>query len=301
MSHIFPIGGGKGGIGKSFITANLGVLFAKHGKKVVLVDLDLGGSNLHTFLGIKNPRRGLNEFINKTYNNLEHVVVPTIVPNLFMISSMNCSIEIANLFHSQKLRVIKAIQKLPYEYVLLDLGAGTNYNTLDFFLTSNEGLFIFTPEPTSIENTVRFIRAAYLRKLKQILKQRTFNTIVKNIVDDLKSEIIVSSSNIFSFLDKYDPPRSELLQIKLREFKFKFVLNQFRKQIDINLGDKIEKVCNRHFYSKFEFLGNISYDERVCDSIYKKTIFINRYPHILTAMELQNIEQKMIKSVQSKF
>ena len=301
MSYIFPIGGGKGGIGKSFITANLGVLFARHGKKVVLVDLDLGGSNLHTFLGIKNPRRGLNEFINKTYKNLEHVVVPTIVPNLFMISSMNCSIEIANLFHSQKLRVIKAIQELPYEYVLLDLGAGTNYNTLDFFLTSNEGLFIFTPEPTSIENTVRFIRAAYLRKLKQILKQRTFNTIVKNIVDDLKSEIIVSSSNIFSFLDKYDPPRSELLQIKLREFKFKFVLNQFRKQIDINLGDKIEKVCNRHFYSKFEFLGNISYDERVCDSIYKKTIFINRYPHILTAMELQNIEQKMIKSVQSKF
>ena len=301
MSYIFPIGGGKGGIGKSFITANLGVLFARHGKKVVLVDLDLGGSNLHTFLGIKNPRRGLNEFINKTYKNLEHVVVPTIVPNLFMISSMNCSIEIANLFHSQKLRVIKAIQELPYEYVLLDLGAGTNYNTLDFFLTSNEGLFIFTPEPTSIENTVRFIRAAYLRKLKQILKQRTFNTIVKNIVDDLKSEIIVSSSNIFSFLDKYDPPRSELLQIKLREFKFKFVLNQFRKQIDVNLGDKIEKVCNRHFYSKFEFLGNISYDERVCDSIYKKTIFINRYPHILTAMELQNIEQKMIKSVQSKF
>ena len=299
MSYIFPIGGGKGGIGKSFITANLGVLFAKHGKKVVLVDLDLGGSNLHTFLGIKNPRRGLNEFINKTYKNLEHVVVPTIVPNLFMISSMNCSIEIANLFHSQKSRIINAIQKLPYEYVLLDLGAGTNYNTLDFFLTSNEGLFIFTSEPTSIENTVRFIRAAYLRKLKQILKQRTFNTIVKDIVDDLKSKIIVSSSDIFHFLDKYDPARSELLQIKLREFKFKFVLNQFRKQIDVNLGDKIEKVCNRHFYSKFEFLGNISYDEKVCDSIYKKIIFINRYPHTLTAMELQNIEQKMIKSVQN--
>jgi len=50
MPRIYPIGGGKGGVGKSFITANLGALLAKQGKRVVLVDLDLGGSNLHTFL-----------------------------------------------------------------------------------------------------------------------------------------------------------------------------------------------------------------------------------------------------------
>ena len=296
MSHIFPIGGGKGGIGKSFITANLGVLFAKQGKKVVLVDLDLGGSNLHTFLGIKNPKRGLNEFINKTYKNLEQVVVPTIVPNLFVISSMNCSIEIANLLHLQKLKIIRAIQKLPYEYILLDLGPGTNYNNLDFFLTSDEGVFIFTPEPTSIENTVRFIRAAYLRKMKQIIKQREFNSIVKKVADNSEALTIKSPSEIFQFLDKYDPEKRKLLQAKLNKFKFKFVLNQFRKQMDINLGDKIEKVCNRHFYSKFEFLGNISYDERVCDSIYSKILFINRYPHTLASIELQSIEKKMTKS-----
>lgn len=102
MSHIYSIGSGKGGSGKSFINANLGALFAKQGKSVVLVDLDLGGSNLHTFFGLRNPKAGLNAFLNKTIKNLDESVVPTIIPNLFMISSMNCSMEIANLFHTQK-------------------------------------------------------------------------------------------------------------------------------------------------------------------------------------------------------
>ena len=65
VPQILPIGGGKGGIGKSFIAANLGVLMAKQGIKVALVDLDLGASNLHTFIGEARCRSGLNHFLNK--------------------------------------------------------------------------------------------------------------------------------------------------------------------------------------------------------------------------------------------
>ena len=119
MPHIFPIGGGKGGSGKSFITANLGALFARQGRKVVLVDLDLGGSNLHTLVGLKNPGTGLHEFMNKNISDLAQAAVPTRIPNLFVITSMDCSMEIANLFHTQKQKIIRAVQKLPYEYILL--------------------------------------------------------------------------------------------------------------------------------------------------------------------------------------
>jgi len=65
MPRIYPIGSGKGGAGKSFITANLGVLLSKQGKRVVLVDLDLGGSNLHTFLEHQGQKIDLNDFLNK--------------------------------------------------------------------------------------------------------------------------------------------------------------------------------------------------------------------------------------------
>jgi len=292
MPRIYPIGGGKGGAGKSFITANLGVLLAKQGKRVVLIDLDLGGSNLHTFLEHQGQKNDLNDFLNKTIKNLDRAALPTIIPNLSIISSINCSLEIANLLHAQKLKIIKAIQRLPYDYILLDLGAGTHYNTLDFFLTSNEGIFIFTPEPTAIENTLRFIKAVYYRKVRQLFKQRAFNTTVKDLLDR-SNDTTIKLPDIIKFVMEQYPQRGELLKARLSEARFKFILNQFRKQIDPTLGMKIEKVCNRHFYSKFEFLGNVSYDERVYDSIFSKKIYMAKYPYTTTATDMQYISKKL--------
>ncbi len=299
MSRIFPLGGGKGGTGKTVIAANLGTLLAKNGKKVVLVDLDLGGANLHTCFGIRNPKIGLDEFLNKTCKGLDQVVVPTVVPNLSLVTSVNCSLEIANLFHAQKLKIIRAIKRLPYDYILLDLGAGTAFNTLDFFLISNEGLFVFTPEPMSIENTARFIRAAYLRKLKQILKQGVFLEIARGIIANLgNTGAAVKSSDVLEALTEKDPAKGQLLLEKLSEFRFKLILNQFQKGIDESLGEKIETVCNRHFHSEFQFLGNVSYDERVHDSVLSNRPYVTKYPYTPTAQDLKDIADKLTGNAQ---
>jgi flagellar biosynthesis protein FlhG len=297
MTIIYSIGGGKGGVGKSFITANLGVLFAKQGKKVVLVDLDLGGSNLHTFLGLQNPKSGLDDFLNKRTTNLQDAATQSDIPGLSIICSMNCSLEIANLFYAQKQKIISAIQRLPYDYILLDLGAGTDFNTIDFFLTSHEGIFIFTPEPTSVENTLRFIKAIFYRRLKQILKQRTFNSILKEFKNNVKDPNN-SLPSIIESLKEQDPDRALALLSKLAEYKFRFILNEFRKQTSPKLGENIERVCNRHFYSKFQFLGYISYDERVHDSISSRKVFIKNYPYTSTATELQYIAKKIVEESQ---
>ena len=293
MSQTCPIGGGKGGSGKSFITANLGVLFAKQGKRVVLVDLDLGGSNLHTFLSLRNPKLGLHDFLSKGCKNLDDVAIPTSIPNLSLISSNNCSHEIGNLFHAQKLKIIRAINKLSYDYVLLDLGAGTIFNILDFFLISNKGLFIITPEPTSIENTFQFIKAVYLRKIKQVLKQNPFNTFVKKLQAEGKNNLIRSPMELLEIIEKQDPKKGKLLQGELEKLQFRFIMNQFRKETDVTMGNKIEKLCNRHFFAQFQFLGNIRYDERVHDSIYSRSIYMNRYPYSITAVDLQNVAGKL--------
>ncbi len=295
MPEIYPIGGGKGGVGKSFIVASLGTLLAKRGKNVVLVDLDLGVSNLHTFLSIKNPKTGINSFLNKSVKKLHSVAVPTIIPNLFFISSAGCSMEIANLFYAQKQKIIAAIKKLPFDYILLDLGAGTNYNTLDFFLTSNEGILICTPEPTAIENAFSFIKAAYLRKLKQVIKQHTFHAMVKDAVANPK-KVAIKSPDIIDIVLKYDPDKETFFKNKLNDFRFKFIINQFRKNLDPALGDKIETVCNRHFYSNFQFLGNISYDERIYDSILAKNIYIHKFPYTTSSIDLKTIADKITES-----
>ena len=230
MTEIYPIGGGKGGVGKSFITANLGALFAKRGKRVVLIDLDLGASNLHTLLGINNPGNGINSFLDKTAKKLDRVAVPTIIPNLFFISSLHCLIEIANLYYTQKQKLINAIRKLPFDYIFLDLGPGTNYNTLDFFLTSKNGILILTHELPSIENSFRFIKAVYLRKLKQIIKQHAFTSAVKNAAVNDKNAVI-NSDDIIKIVLKYDPEKEEFLKEELSELKFKLSAIQLNTNV----------------------------------------------------------------------
>ena len=293
MPKIFPIGGGKGGVGKSFIAASLGALIAKHGHKVVVIDLDLGASNLHTFLGIKSPKTGINSFLDKSVESLQDVAVPTNIHNLSFISSFHCAMEIANLFHAQKIKLIKSIKSLDFDYILIDLGAGTNFNTLDFFLTSSEGMFVCTPEPTSIENAFRFIKSAYLRRLKQLIKRNDFNSKVKQLAEEEFHSM--PSSDIVDFILTSDPDSEVFLKQQISKFNFKFILNQFRKNMDLRLGDKIETICNRHFYSRFEFLGNIDFDERVLDAIFHKKLFVREYPDARTAVKLKKIAERLVQ------
>ncbi len=298
MPKIYPIGGGKGGVGKSFISASLGALIANQGHRVALIDLDLGASNLHTFLGMPAPESGLNRYLNKAAQELQSAAVSTQISNLTFISSCHCSMEIANLFYAQKIKLINAIKKLPYDYIFLDLGAGTNFNTLDFFLTANKGIIVCTPEPTSIENAFRFIRAVYLRRLKQLIKQHPFDTRVKTAVQE-NNPNIMKTQGIIDIVLRYDPGNEAFLKERIAQFQFKMILNQFRKNADPALGEKIKIVCNRHFYSPFEILGQVDFDERVIDSIYARKLYVKEYPATATAMGLRHIAELLTHNQQA--
>ncbi len=298
MRRIYSVGGGKGGSGKSFVAASLGILLARQGKRVVLVDLDLGASNLHTLLGQRVPERGLDSYIDKTANGLEEVAFATSIPNLYLISSTRCSLEIANLFYAQKVKVISAIKSLPFDYILLDLGPGTHFNTLDFFLISPEGLFVTTPEPTAIENTFIFMRSIYLRKLKLSLKEANMWHIYQEEVPKLSKGTVKSPLGFIKILIAREPEKGKIFEDLLSKLHFRLILNKFRGQVNENLGEQLVEVCNRHLYPSFDFLGNISYDSRVYESILARNIFIRKYPYTKTVSDLQNMVRNLIEGRQ---
>ena len=80
--NILAIGGGKGGVGKSVISANIGYCLSRLGHKVICLDSDLGGANLHTLLGIKYPPKTLHDYFQKKVQSLEDIVIKTDFPNL---------------------------------------------------------------------------------------------------------------------------------------------------------------------------------------------------------------------------
>lgn len=293
--RVYTVGGGKGGTGKSFTTANLGTILAQQGNKVLLVDLDLGASNLHTFLALGKPQISLKQYLEKEVNDINDVILKTTQANLSIISSSGCSLEIANLYYAQKLKLIRAIKKLSYDYILIDLGSGTHFNTLDWYLISNNGILITTPEPVSIENMFRFIKSIYLRKLKAVFKAHGLNIICRKYLNNAKKSHISSFSDIMKFVKQYDDENDTRIENYIKDETIGLILNQFRWQVDKEFGQKITRICNKHLYFNYYFLGTISSDNKIADATMNNRVFVKEYSYANAAIEIRNIARAIIE------
>jgi flagellar biosynthesis protein FlhG len=169
-ANILAVGGGKGGVGKSILSISLGTALARQGQSVVLVDLDLGAANLHTYLGILGRTPTIADFIVNKTPSLENLVVETSEQNLCLISGAEFVPGVTSPAHWIKLKLLRHLKALPADYVIIDLGAGVHFNTLDFFGISNRGIVITQPEPGAVMNAYSFIKGALFRKMQNIFK-----------------------------------------------------------------------------------------------------------------------------------
>ena len=294
MTCIMPIGGNKGGTGKSFIGGNLCIALAKRGKRTLMVDLDLGASNLHTMIGMSLPSGSLSDFINRRVEKLEETVIPTPVPGLFLISGARNDLDASNISYQQKQRLVRAISRLSYDYIILDLGAGTSFNTVDFFMISNTGLFVAIPEPTAIENIYRMVRSLFFRMVKQCAGASDFRTIVsvarerdpEGHADHLDNLLIV-------FSDLF-PEKANFFEKSLKNVSFKLVMNQMRDSDNPKLGNLICGVIEKHLGVPVAFLGNIAYNSHVHDSVCNRAPFMDKYSYTQTTTDIRKLSETVI-------
>jgi MinD-like ATPase involved in chromosome partitioning or flagellar assembly len=157
---VWAVAGGKGGVGKSVVASNLAVAVARRGLRCLLIDADLGGGNQHTLFGIEAPRTTLDAFLQGDEKSLASVAVPTRFHGLSLVYAACDAVGSANPKHSQKQKFIRHFKKADADVVILDLGAGTSFNTLDLFLAARVQLVVTTPELTAIQNAYGFIKCA---------------------------------------------------------------------------------------------------------------------------------------------
>jgi flagellar biosynthesis protein FlhG len=295
MGHIWPIGGGKGGSGKSFITSSLGRLSAGLGKKTLVIDLDLGAANLHTLVGVPYPQKGFSDFIRKKIPQLEDTVVETPVENLFLISGAHDNFDIANLSYEKKIKTLRAIARLDYDRVLLDLGAGTSFNTLDFFLISQNGIFITTPEPTSIENAYRLIRSIYFRRIRYCFNGTGFKALEDEVDRQFGDGSVSKPECMMKVIAQMHPEKYGQLQDEFSAFRFKLIINQVRKQDNAVLGLQMCRMIEKHLGLHMEFVGNVAYDDHVHDAICQQVSFLERYPYTKTASDLRELGKHIVQ------
>jgi len=292
-NHILAIGGGKGGTGKSLITASLGICLADRGNGVLLIDADLGTANLHTFLGLEPPKIGLSDFVTKRESTISGVITKTGINNLKLISGAKDMIGIANLSYGQKMKVLNNIKKLNYRYILLDLGPGTSFNILDFFLISHCGILITSPEPTSIENTYRFTKGLLFRYLRKIISKKVVRSLIDNGIRQRNGHKFESVFDLMEAIEKIEPRLGDTISSYLSTLDIKLIVNQVRTSKDRAIGQKMAIATKKYFGIPIDFLGNVSHDNKVSKGLLQKKPLMDYLPHSKAFKELTEITQKI--------
>ncbi|MCK5674700.1 MAG: P-loop NTPase [Spirochaetales bacterium] len=296
MNTIIPIASGKGGVGKTIFTANLAVTLAKMGKTVIAIDLDLGSSNLHTCLGIKNRHPGIGNFIYNKDVSLESLIVKTEIDRLYFIPGDSLIPGTANLQYFIKKKLIKSIQNLVADYILLDLGAGTSYNIIDFFLISKTGILVTTPETTSILSAYAFLKTTIFRMLFRSFpakskERETIHHFLTDRMEGTDNSFIV----LTEYLRKINPDSGDFSLRQINNFYPRIVLNIGRNKQAISLGSKLRQICKKNIGINMEYIGYIEYTEQVSESIINRTALALSSPNSQFARAIRKIAENLIQ------
>jgi flagellar biosynthesis protein FlhG len=216
-------------------------------------------------MGIRTPSRTLNDFISRQYATLDEVCMGTEQKGLRIICGASEVLTLANLQYTQKVKILQAISKIEADHVILDLGAGTGFNTLDFFLSADRQIVVMTPQPVAIQNAYAFVRNAVYRTLSRLTSRRpSLGGLVKAAMDP-KNDIQVRT--VSTLLDRVaengDPADASEMAIHLKRIHPTLITNMIREPRDKNAGRIIQMVSQKHLMIQAEVGGGVYYDPQI--------------------------------------
>ncbi len=181
---VVSVTSGKGGVGKTNISTNLAYALAGSGKKVLLLDADLGLANVDVMLGL-TPEYNLFHLFHGNIP-LQKIILPTRFGFSILPAASGVS-EMLELSTGQKLELLDAMDALEntIDYLIVDTGAGINDNVLYFNLAAQERIVVLTPEPTSLTDAYAVIKVMNQQHGVQRFK------VVVNMAPDRKSALEV--------------------------------------------------------------------------------------------------------------
>jgi flagellar biosynthesis protein FlhG len=189
--------------------------------------------------------------------------------NLCLIAGAGDVLSLANIHVSQKAKLIQNLARLDCDYVVLDLGAGTSYNVLDFFLIAEKKVVVITAQPTSIQNAYAFNRNTVYRRLNQLASQKSsLQTIIKTAMDtnnELKVRTVSELLQIIQELNGIEAMTA--LQEEIRKIQPFLITNMTHTNRDKRAGGVIQMVADKYLMIHSVDLGSIVYDQKLYASV----------------------------------
>ncbi len=175
IPRIIAVSSGKGGVGKTNFVTNIALIFSKMQKRVLLMDADVGLSNIDIMFGIA-PKFNIKHLL-AGEKSIKDIIVKT-SEGVDIIPASSGIRELTQLTVQQKMKIIQELESLDsdYDIFLIDTGAGISDNVIFFCSAAHDNIIIVTPEPTSIADAYALIKLLYKEH-----GERNFRIIVNNV------------------------------------------------------------------------------------------------------------------------
>jgi flagellar biosynthesis protein FlhG len=277
-SALWAMAGGKGGVGRTLLAANLGIQMARLGKKVAVADLDLQGSNLQTYLGFGLLNGGLDRLLEKEPPSLASLLQDTSVSGLKLLTGVQRSLdprERALLLE----RFLSQAPSLPVDVVLSDGGSGRSEETLDLFRAAGSGILVTSPEPAASDALHQFMESLIRRVLEIALPAEDREKLA------IAGTLLEESGRRASFRAVVERLRSEggetsaRIVTALQPFRLRLILNQVRSGADEEVALLLKSCFEKFFGLELKTAGCVEYDLSVLQSVQKRKPLAQQYPN----------------------
>jgi len=268
-------------------STNLGIYLSSLGKTTVLVDLDLGGANLHLYLGEWSLRYNINDYLNRSVPSIKDIMVSTKYgPDL--VGGGSSQLGSANIHFSRKLKLLRGIKQIDADYIIFDLGADTSYNIIDFFNAADHGIVLTTCDPASYLDAYNFIKVALFRKLNRIfgpeseLRRHKDSELLCLIKEATLSKNGNRGKVIGDLLERVNsqlPEKMPIIEYVLETFRPGLVVNMISENDQVSeVVTRVQEVSQKMLTVAVDYLGSIDYQSDIKQSAQDLVPAISRDP-----------------------
>ncbi len=297
LRKIIPVISGKGGVGKSLIAANTGAALAMAGLDVVMVDLDLGGSNLHTYLGVRNRSRGLGNALATGDRAIAELAVETSIGGLRLIPGDTMTSGVANPGAAEKKRIIGAVEGMEADFILADLGAGASDTVLDLAVMSNSPILVVAPTIPSVLNAYALLKNIVAREfLRLSSRHRRLHSWLKEQFAEAEPGSLPPIAEITAEIEKEEAELAGSCRSFLREYRPNLVLSMAHTPESAALAERLRDLCRRNLDLQVGCLGAVSFDPLVQRTERFERPMVAEEDGTLAAAQIRRISEKLRQS-----
>jgi flagellar biosynthesis protein FlhG len=166
---------------------------------------------------------------------------------------------------------------------------------------SDGGILVVTPEPTSIENTYRFLKSAFYRKLRQCVSSHPVKVLIDGAMDRKNEVGIQNPYELIKVVRSINEEEAKRLEVEVETFQPNLILNQVRSRKDVEIGFSIRSACQKYFGIRLHYLGYVVYDQDVGYSIRRRRPLVLENTHSRAAQCVTEIASKLASRQQMSF